>query len=328
MPESVLPRPRRAPALAFGPLSFGGGNLGNLFRAMSDDDAHAMLEFAWEAGIRSFDTAPHYGLGLSERRLGAFLATKPRDEFVLSTKVGRLLVDNPGGSAGYDDENGFAVPDDLRRVWDFSADGVRRSLEDSLLRLGLDRVDVLYLHDPDEFDLDSAIADGVPAVAALRDDGLVRAVGIGSKSVTALLAGVRTDALDLLMIAGRYTLLEQPALEEVIPEAAGRGIGVVNAAVFNSGLLARSTPGPSARYEYAAAPSAVLERARAIAAVCAEHDVELPAAALQYTLRDPAVRTVVAGAASAAQLRQTVERMGASIPEALWADLRDRDLIP
>ena len=287
-----------------------------------------MLEVAWEAGIRSFDTAPHYGLGLSERRLGAFLATKPRDEFVLSTKVGRLLVDNPGGGAGYDDENGFAVPDDLRRVWDFSADGVRRSLQDSLVRLGLDRVDVLYLHDPDEFDLESAIADGVPAAAALRDEGLVRAVGVGSKSVDALLAGLRTDALDLLMIAGRYTLLEQPALEDVIPEAAERGIGVVNAAVFNSGLLARSVPDPSSHYEYGAAPSAVLERARAIAAVCTEHAVELPAAALQYTLRNPAVHTVVAGAASAAQLQQTVERMGAAIPEALWTDLRDRDLIP
>jgi D-threo-aldose 1-dehydrogenase len=295
---------------------------------MSDDDAHAMLEVAWEAGIRSFDTAPHYGLGLSERRLGAFLATKPRDEFVLSTKVGRLLIDNPGGGGGYDYENAFAVPDDLRRVWDFSADGVRRSLEDSLVRLGLDRVDVLYLHDPDEFDLESAIADGVPAAAALRDEGLVRAVGIGSKSVDALLAGLRTDALDLLMIAGRYTLLEQPALEDVIPEAAERGIGIVNAAVFNSGLLARSVPDTSSHYEYGTAPSAVLERARAIATVCTEHDVELPAAALQYTLRNPAVRTVVAGAASAAQLQQTVERMGTAIPEALWTDLRDRDLIP
>ena len=295
---------------------------------MSDDDAHAMLEVAWEAGIRSFDTAPHYGLGLSERRLGAFLATKPRDEFVLSTKVGRLLIDNPGGGGGYDYENAFAVPDDLKRVWDFSADGVRRSLEDSLVRLGLDRVDVLYLHDPDEFDLESAIADGVPAAAALRDEGLVRAVGVGSKSVDALLAGLRTDALDLLMIAGRYTLLEQPALEDVIPEAAERGIGIVNAAVFNSGLLARSVPDTSSHYEYGTAPSAVLERARAIAAVCTEHDVELPAAALQYTLRNPAVRTVVAGAASAAQLQQTVERMGATIPEALWTDLRDRDLIP
>ena len=328
MSEAVLPRSARAGTLAFGSLSFGGGNLGNLFRAMSDDDAYAMLEVAWQAGIRSFDTAPHYGLGLSERRLGAFLATKPRDEFILSTKVGRLLVDNPGGGGGYDDENGFAVPDDLRRVWDFSADGVRRSLEDSLLRLGLDRVDVLYLHDPDEFDLESAIADSVPAVAALRDEGLVQAVGVGSKSVDALLAGLRTDALDLLMVAGRYTLLEQPALEDVIPEAAERGIGIVNAAVFNSGLLARSVPDPSSRYEYGAAPSAVLERARAIAAVCTEHEVELPAAALQYTLRHPTTRTVVAGAASAAQLQQTVERMGATIPEALWADLRDRELIP
>jgi D-threo-aldose 1-dehydrogenase len=326
--EAVRTRPSRASELAFGPLSFGGANLGNLFRAMSDEDAHAILEVAWDVGIRSFDTAPHYGLGLSERRLGAFLATKPRDEFILSTKVGRLLVDNPGGGDGSDDENGFAVPDDLQRIWDFSADGVRRSLDDSLSRLGLDRVDVLYLHDPDEFDLEPAIADGVAAVAALRDEGLVRAVGIGSKSVAALLAGVRTDALDLLMIAGRYTLLEQPALAEVIPEAAERGIGIVNAAVFNSGLLARSAPDASAHYEYGAVPSAVLDRARAIAAECTAHGVELPAAAMQYTLRDQAVRTVVVGAASAAQLEQTAARMNAAIPEGLWTDLRDRELIP
>ena len=295
---------------------------------MSDEDAHAILEVAWEAGIRSFDTAPHYGMGLSERRLGAFLATKPRDEFILSTKVGRLLLDNTGGGDGFDDENGFAVPDDLKRVWDFSADGVRRSLEDSLIRLGLDRVDVLYLHDPEVFDLEPAIADGVPAVAALRDEGLVRAVGIGSKSVAALLAGVRTDALDLLRIAGRYTLLEQPARENVIPEAAERGIGIVNAAVFNSGLLARSAPDPSARYEYGAVPSAVLDRARAIAAECTAHGVELPAAALQCTLRHKAIRTVVVGAASAAQLEQMAGRMGKTVPEALWTDLRDRELIP
>jgi D-threo-aldose 1-dehydrogenase len=325
--DALQAPPERASGLDFGALSFGGANLGNLFRAMSDEVAHAILDVAWDAGIRSFDTAPHYGMGLSERRLGAFLATKPRDEYIVSTKVGRLIVDNPGGGDGLDDANGFAVPTDVKRVWDFSADGVRRSLDDSLGRLGLDRVDILYLHDPEEFDLTPAIATGVPAAAALRDEGLVAAVGLGSKSVDALRAGVLTDALDLLMVAGRYTLLE-PALDAVIPEAAERGVGIVNAAVFNSGLLARRVPDASARYEYGTVPAAVLERARALAQVCESHGVELPAAALQYTLRDPAVRTVVVGAASPAQLRQSAERMHAAIPEALWTDLRERALIP
>ncbi len=327
MSEAATTSPNAAD-LTFGPLSFGGANVGNLFRAIDDDEAHALLEAAWDAGIRSFDTAPHYGLGLSERRMGAFLATKPRDEFILSTKAGRLIVDNPGSAGGLDSANGFAVPDDAKRVWDFSADGVRRSLDESLGRLGLDSVDILYLHDPDECDLERAIASGVPAAARLRDEGLVRAVGVGSKSVEALLAGIRTGALDLLMVAGRYTLLEQPAATDVLPEAAELGVGIVNAAVFNSGLLARRIPDASAHYEYGTVPDAVLDRARAIARVCESYGVELPTAALQFTLRTPVVRTVVVGAASAEQLEQSVERMGATIPEALWVDLREHELIP
>src|SRR5918996_1608207 len=176
---------------------------------MSDEDAWAVLEAAWESGIRYFDTAPHYGLGLSERRLGAFLATKPRAEYVISTKAGRLLRPSPETADRLDDPNQFAVSASLRRVWDFSAGGIRASLEESLERLGLDRVDVLYLHDPDEHDLAADLQTGVPAVAALRDEGLVGAVGIGSKSTEALTAAVRTGALDLAMVAGRYTLLEQ-----------------------------------------------------------------------------------------------------------------------
>jgi D-threo-aldose 1-dehydrogenase len=201
-----------------GPLGFGGANVGNLWSAMSDDEAWALLEAAWDGGIRYFDTAPHYGLGLSERRLGAFLATKPREEFVLSTKVGRLLRPSPSTAHLLDDANNFVVPADLRRVWDFSRDGVRRSVEESLQRLGLDAVDVLYLHDPEEFGLDAALASGIPAAVELREEGAVTAVGVGSKSTAALAAAVRTGALDLLMVAGRLTLLEQPACEEFVPE--------------------------------------------------------------------------------------------------------------
>ncbi|MGH3424032.1 MAG: aldo/keto reductase [Nocardioidaceae bacterium] len=313
--------------LPMGRLSYGAANVGNLYRALSDDQARSLLETAWECGVRYFDTAPHYGLGLSERRLGEFLATKPRDEFTISTKVGRLLRPDPGGAGRFDDENDFAVPADHRRVWDFSADGVRRSLDESLERLGMDAVDVLYLHDPEEYDLEPALADGAPALAALRDEGVVAAIGLGSKSTEALLAGVRTQMLDLLMVAGRFTLLEQPVLDQVIPECRERSVGVVNAAVFNTGLLASAVPAADARYEYGPAPADVLERARAIAAVCADVGVELPAAALQYSLRDPVVRTVVVGGATPGQIRENAERMLAPVPDELWTRLREGGLV-
>jgi D-threo-aldose 1-dehydrogenase len=206
----------------FGRFALGTANLGNLYAPVSDEQAHAVLEAAWECGIRYFDTAPHYGLGLAERRLGTFLSTKAREEFVISTKVGRRLVPNLDGAAGLDDANHFYVPADHWRVWDFSADGVRRSLDASLARLGLDSVDIVYLHDPDEYDLETALAEGLPAVAVLRDAGVVSAVGIGSKSVEALAAGARSGLLELLMVAGRFTLLEQPALDDVLPECRAR----------------------------------------------------------------------------------------------------------
>jgi D-threo-aldose 1-dehydrogenase len=318
---------QRAAGLSLGPLGFGGANLGNLFQAMDDDTATAVLEAAWECGIRYFDTAPHYGLGLAERRLGAFLAGKPRDEYVVSTKAGRLLRPSPETSDQFDEEGGFAVPADVERVWDFSADGVRRSLEESLERLGLDAVDVLLLHDPEEDDLAPAIATGVPALVGLREEGLVRAVGIGSKSTEALLAGVRTGGLDLLMVAGRYTLLEQPAADELIPECRERGVGVVVAGAFNSGLLASPHPAPGARYEYGQAPDDVIARARRLADVCAGHGVELPVAALQFPLREPVVRSVVLGATEPDHVRQNVQRAAAPVPDALWADLAAEGLV-
>jgi D-threo-aldose 1-dehydrogenase len=301
-------------------LGHGAANLGNLYRAMSDEDAWAVLDAAWEAGIRYFDTAPHYGLGLSERRLGAFLATKPRDEYVVSTKVGRLLRPSPETADRLDDENQFAVPASLRRVWDFSADGVRASLEESLERLGLDAVDALYLHDPDEHDLGPDVASGAAALAALRDEGLVKAIGIGSKSTEALVTAMRTGALDLAMVAGRYTLLEQAG--DVVAACRETGVGIVAAAIFNSGLL--STPRPGGRYEYGAVPGELLERARRIAAVCERHGVTLPEAALQFPLREPAVRSVVVGAATAEQVRENARRMEVEIPEALWDELDGR----
>jgi len=302
-----------------GRLGHGAANVGNLYRAMSDEDARAVLEAAWESGIRYFDTAPHYGLGLSERRLGALLATKPRADYVVSTKVGRLLRPSPETADRLDDANQFAVPASLRRVWDFSADGIRASLEESLERLGLAEVDVLYLHDPDEHDLDADLATGIPALAALRDEGLVDAIGIGSKSTAALLAAVRTEALDLAMVAGRYTLLEQPAADELIPACRATGTGIVAAAVFNSGVLATAEPGQ--RYEYGAVPPALLDRARRIADICGRHGVTLPQAALQFPLREPAVRCVVVGGATPDHVRENARRMDSELPEALWQEL-------
>ena len=313
------------PSLPLGPLGHGAANLGNLYRAMTEEEAWAVLDAAWEAGVRYFDTAPHYGLGLSERRLGAYLATKPREEYVVSTKVGRLLRPSPETADRLDDANQFAVPAGLRRVWDFSADGIRASLEESLVRLGLPDVDVLLLHDPDEHDLAADLATGVPALAALREEGLVAGVGIGSKSIEALLAAVRTEAVDLVMVAGRYTLLEQPALDAVIPACRSAGVSIVAAAVFNSGLL--STRRPGGRYEYGDVPPAQFERAQRIADVCERHGVALPEAALQFPLREPVVCSVVVGAATPDQAIENARRMEVAIPEALWEELAAEALV-
>jgi D-threo-aldose 1-dehydrogenase len=322
MPESTAgPRP------AFGPIGYGAANLGNLYRELSDDLAWDILDTAWESGVRYYDTAPHYGLGLSERRLGDFLRTKPRDEFVLSTKVGRLLRPNPEGVGTLDEANAFMVPAALKRVWDLSADGVRRSLDESLERLGLDRVDVLYLHDPERGDLRQGVDEALPALAGLRDEGVVDAVGVGSMTTEALLASAQSGRIDLLMVAGRYTLAEQPVFPDVLEACEANGVGIVNASVFNSGLLATNDPGADSRYEYGDVPPESLARVRAIAAVARAYGVELPAAALQYTLRDPLVRTVVVGSSKPAQVRQNVERMRAEIPDEFWQQLADERLV-
>jgi D-threo-aldose 1-dehydrogenase len=314
-------------SVRLGPLTFGTGDLGNHFRAMSDEVAWAILEVAWDGGIRSFDTAPHYGLGLAERRLGGFLQTKPRDSYVISTKAGRLLRPNPGGEDRQDDE-GFAVPAMTRRVWDPTPAGVRASLEESLTRLGLDRVDILYLHDLQNYDLEEGIAVGLPACAQVRDEGLVDAVGVGTGSLAALLAAARTGIPDLMMAAGRYTLLDQSLAADGLPECRRHGIGIACASVYNSGLLAADAVPDDAHFDHVPAPPDLIARARRLAAICAEHGVRLPTAALKFPLREPVVRTVVTSAMTPEQIGETIDRMAEPVPNELWAQLATEGLIP
>ncbi len=327
MRSTELGRGGRAP-VPVTELGLGTAPLGNLFTTVSDDEAAACVDAAWDSGIRYFDTAPHYGLGLSERRTGAALRQRPRDSYTLSTKVGRLLepVAEPvGDDLGDDLANGFAVPATHRRVWDFSADGVRRSIEASLTRLGLDRIDVVYLHDPDDHG-PQALAEAYPALERLRAEGVVGAIGAGMNQSALLTRFVRETDVDVVLLAGRYTLLDQDGLTELLPEAQRRGVGVVIGGAFNSGLLA--DPRPGATFDYTAAPDALLERALRMKAVCEGHGVPLRAAALRFPLDHPAVRSVLVGARSAAEITDAAAMTALPVPAGLWDDLRGEGLIP
>ncbi len=305
-------------------LSLGCAQLGNLYREITDAEAQATVDAAWVLGVRYFDTAPHYGLGLSERRLGAAFASRPRDAYVISSKVGRLLesIGPPGGL----DDDGYVVPATHRRVWDFSRDGIRRSLAESLERLGLDRVDVVYLHDPDQH-WTEVLETGYPTLAELRDQGLVRAIGAGMNRASMLADLVRETDVDVVMLAGRYTLLEQDSLDDLLPLCEKRDVGIVAAGVFNSGILARTQPPHDAKYDYETAPQELLDRARAIAAVCDRHGTSLPAAAIAFPLAHPAVVSVCLGARSSEQLRRNVALYGESIPAGLWSELKAAGLL-
>jgi D-threo-aldose 1-dehydrogenase len=305
------------------PLSFGAAPIGNLYREVGDEEAAATVAAAWEAGVRYFDTAPHYGLGLSERRLGAALRAYPRDAFVVSTKVGRVLEPQPAAGR---DPAGFAVPARFRRRWDFSRDGVLRSLDDSLERLGLDRVDVVFLHDPDDH-WRAALTEAYPTLAELRAQGVVRAIGAGMTQAAMLAAFVRETDMDVLMLAGRYTLLEQGPLDELLPLCAERGVAVVAVGVFNSGLLALPRPPAGATYDYVPAPPELIARTHRIADVCERHGATLPAAALQFPLAHPAVVSVGVGCHTAAQVRRNAADVRAPLPAALWDELKALGLL-
>ncbi|MEW2305717.1 aldo/keto reductase [Streptomyces sp. NPDC006655] len=305
-------------------LGFGASVIGNLYRVTDAHDASAALDVAWDAGIRYFDTAPHYGLGLSERRLGAALRDRTRDEYVVSSKAGRLLVRNehPRGM----DDQGFVVRDDLRRQWDFSRDGVLHSLEETLERTGLDRLDIVYLHDPDDH-WRQAADEAMPALAELRDQGVIGAIGAGMNQSAMLARFLRETAADVVMLAGRYTLLDQSALDDVLPAAQAHGKSVVAVGVFNSGLLSENRPAEGMKYDYQDAPRDLVHRALAVAEVCERYGTTLPAAAIAFPRTHPAVVNVTLGMRTADQVRRNVALHARAVPDGLWAELRALGLI-
>jgi D-threo-aldose 1-dehydrogenase len=326
--------PSRQPGPPSGRLGLGGAPLGNLFAPVDDTAARALVDAAWASGCRHFDTAPHYGHGLSERRLGDALRLHDRDAYALSSKVGRLLT--PDASVPRE-QHGYVGGLPSRQHWDYSAAGVRRSVEDSLQRLGLTRLDAVYAHDCDAA-THGAKADAVrrqvidealPALRALQRQGLVRAVGLGVNDVRIVLDVLREADLDVLLLAGRYSLLDTTALPELLPLCAARGVRVALGGVFNSGLLASGTRGgAAARFDYAPAGREWVERTARIEAVCDARAVPLRAAALQFALAHPAVETVLVGARSAAEWRDALAMALHPIPAAFWRDLRAAGLLP
>ena len=305
-------------------LGFGAAVIGNLYRVTAPRTASAAIDAAWDAGVRYFDTAPHYGLGLSERRLGAALRDRPRDEYVVSSKVGRLLVPNER-PRGVDDE-GFVVRDDLRRQWDFSRDGVLRSIEETLERTGLDRLDIVYLHDPDDH-WRQAADEAMPTLAELRDQGVIGAIGAGMNQSAMPARFLRETAADVVMLAGRYTLLDQSALDDVLPAARELGKSVVAVGVFNSGLLSQDRPAEGMKYDYQDAPPALVARAQAIADVCEAHGTTLPAAAIAFPYTHPSIINVTLGMRTAEQVGRNVQLHDQRVPDALWDELRTQGLI-
>lgn len=308
-------------------LGFGATAIGGMYTEVGDDDATDTVAAAWEAGLRYFDAAPQYGRGNGEVRLGRGLAPHPRDEFVLSSKVGRLLrADAPPHPDDFDSTGQpyDAGAPDVATVYDYTRDGVLRSIEESLERLGTDHLDIALVHDPDDY-VDEALATALPTLIELRDQKVVAAIGAGMNQTAALERFARESDPDMFLLAGRYTLLEQTALQSFLPLCAQRGIAVVTGGVFNSGLLADA--GPGARYDYDPAPPHLIERANQLAAVCQRHGVPLKAAALQFPPAHPVVAAVLTGARSRAEITENVRLFDMPIPAELWDALKSEGLL-
>lgn len=311
-----------------GPLGFGGAPLGDMYARTDNPTAYQTLESAWDGGVRYFDTAPHYGAGLSEQRFGAFLSTKPRDEYVLSTKVGRVLDPAPEGPEA---EPPFANGLWFRRRLDYSADGAKRALENSLQRLGVGRIDYVFIHDVSEDALGSewteyfeiAMSGAARALSQLRDEGVIRGWGLGVNRVEPCLRALRESDPDIFLLATQYHLLEHNGAHELLPACEDRGVRVVVGSPFASGLLAGGR-----HYEYVEADAARIERRDRMAEVCDRHGVDLRAAAMHFSVAHPAVAAIIPGAKHPGRVQQNLELMNASVPAALWEDLKGHGLLP
>ncbi|HEV3102911.1 MAG TPA: aldo/keto reductase [Candidatus Dormibacteraeota bacterium] len=302
-------------------FGLGTAPLAGLFEAVEESKGVAVIEQAWNSGIRSFDTAPLYGHGLAEIRVGKALKNKPRDDFTLATKVGRLLRADVPPEPG----QSFRGTPPVNPTFDFSYDGVMRSVEESLERLGLERIDILHIHDPDDH-YEEALHGAYRALDRLRSDGIIRAVGAGMNQAEMLTRFAREANFDCFLLAGRYTLLDQVALNELLPECVKRGIAIIAGGVYNSGILA--DPKPDAHYNYQTAPAELVVRAHRILDICTRHNVPLKAAAIQFPLAHPAVTCVVVGCRSVAQLDESIDMFEFKIPPALWDDLKSARLLP
>lgn len=329
---NVLNNRTRSP-INLSQLGFGGAPLGNLYRKIEDSDAQATLDAAWDAGIRYFDTAPQYGLGRSEMRFAEALARFDLDQVSLSTKVGRILEDCPTEDVT---PEAFVDVPQKRIVFDFTYDGIMRSYEDSIARMKTDRIDVLFLHDIDAGTHGQAFEDnnlrqlfsegGYRALSELREADKISAIGAGVNTWQICERLLGEADFDGFLLAGRYTLLEQDPLDTFLPLCIEHDVGIILGGPYNSGILATGAI-EGARYDYAPAPEEILQRVRALNDVCVAHDTPLIAAALQFPLGHPAVKSVIPGASSADEVRQNVEIFETSIPDALWSDLKSQGLI-
>jgi D-threo-aldose 1-dehydrogenase len=311
----------RLAALDVTSLGLGTAPLGGLFAPVSDEDAEATIAQAWSLGVRFFDTAPLYGFGLAERRLGSFLRRQPRESYVISTKVGRLLRAPAGAPA--DDPHYKGTPA-ARPQFDFSHDGVMRSVEESLGRLGLDRVDVLLVHDPDDH-YDAAVAGAFRALTRLRDEGTVTAIGAGMNQSDMLVRFAEAAPVDCFLLAGRYTLLDQGALAALFPVCFAQNIGVILGGIYNSGILA--DPRAGTKFNYEDADAALVARALELDELCRRHGTALKAAAIQFCRAHPAVTVALQGARSADEAAENIAMAEREIPPAFWHELRARNLV-
>ncbi len=304
-------------------LGLGGAPLGGLFERVREEDARGTLSAAWDAGIRYFDTAPFYGHGRGEVRMGTFLREQPREEFVISTKVGRVLLPAAGGTV---EDRHYKDILPLNPVFDFSADGIRRSFESSLERLGLERIDILHVHDPDAHYRD-VVEEAFPALARLREEGTIAAIGAGMNQWEMLFEFARALDFDCFLLAGRYTLLDQSALATLLPECERRKISILIGGPYNSGVLAAGSRG-AGHYNYEEPPAAILEKVARLEAVASRHGVPLKAAALQFPLAHPAVASVIPGSRAAAEVEENVRLFSHPIPAGFWSELRAEGLVP